>query len=405
MRTSKRTTTTSSSKRPEMATVRARGFSLVEILVVIIVLGILAVLGAREFRDRQQATARTSVVSEYVSDFSIVARAAYEYALANSTTWADNTRVDITFAQLRTAGFLPAGFTTRNTGDGTTPLGNTFVMGGQIDANDNVRVVVAESGNAHPQRLSSMGFIDANGVAQIKRQIAGELVRRGVGGATLAAGSTTATGGGSNPWTVSVAGFLPAAPGQIAVATLVGFPELEPEGITGRPNEQIDLGRCRPSSPTCPGPSQICSTSSQQVAAAVPAGRTVEGRWPHCLVGGMDTFYPVAHNSAVITLGNSSRDAQTFSDSDCAFYAGQRCNGCDPSTGAYVVYRDDCLARRTYWRYTDVVLNNGTQQQNFCRYESYFMQGSGASMQIIATNTTHAQNAPTSDDIFVCEPN
>ena len=116
-----------------------------------------------------------------------------------------------------------------------------------------------------------------------------------------------------------------------------------------------------------------------------------------------DTFFPVAQNSAVITLGRSEESERTFTDSDCATYAMQRSGSADPENPAYRLYRSECEGKKTYWRYTDVILNSGVQYRNWCEYESQYFTGSGTSMRMNPTHPIHAQNAPVSDDVFCCE--
>lgn len=397
-------TSSSTTRISNRARIRLGGFTLVELLVVVGILAILASVGLKVFRDRIQENTRQQVVADYVNDISLVARAAREYARTNAPTWAVDTRVDITLAQLSAAGLLPASFANRSTGNGTTPFGNTYAIAAQRNAQNRARAVVAETGAANAARLQALGLTDATTLASIKRDIAAKLVSsRVAGGAVIGAASTNATGGGSNPWTMNVAGFLAAAPAQPAAAALVGFPELEPEGTGSTPTGGINLGQCRVSSPTCTGTSQLCPNPSEQVAAQIPSGRTVQGRWPHCMISGGDSFFPVAQNSAVITLGRTVANSRSFSDSDCGFYANSRCGNCGDINDA--VYRSafsDCQSRTTAHTYTDVILNNGIQQQNWCRYDGHFFQGTGTQMRIFPTSTSWPQNAPTSDEIFVC---
>lgn len=383
----------------------SRGFTLMELLAVLAVLAVLGGLAIRDTLEKRTQAARASLIEDYGTDLATMDRAVRAFIGTNGALFTAGTVRVITLAELQTANLLPSTWANRSTGVGTSPLGQTYRIVGLKDATDGkIRAVIYENSAAAVLRLQTMGYDTSAGAPMtLKRDVGANLLSRKVVAGTFAAGASTAIGAGSNGWTKSLAAYVGSAPAQASAVVLVGFPDLEPSGPSGGPGSGLDLGRCAPRSMTCSGPSGICSNAAQQVAATCPAGRTQQGRWPHCLPPGGDTFYPVAQNSAVITLGRSERSDRTFSDGECRTYAQQKSGTIDTTNPNYITWYQDCESRTTYWRYTDVILNNGVQQRNWCEYQSYFFQGSGASTQIVMTYPQHAQNAPATDDIFCCE--
>lgn len=386
----------------------SQGFTLMELLAVLVVLAVIGGLAIREALEKRTQAARASLVEDYATDLATMDRAVRAFIGTNGTAFTAGTARVITIAEMQAAGLLPTNFANRSTGANTSPFGQAYRIVGMRDSTDNkIRAVIYENSAASTLRLAAMSYDTTAGAPMVmKREVGASLLERKVIAATIAAGSTSAVSAGSNGWTKAVASYVGTAPAQASVAVLVGFPDLEPSGGGGGPTGGLDLQRCSPKPMTCSGTSNVCSVAAQHVAATCPSGRTISGRWPHCIPPApatTDTFFPVAQNSAVITLGRSEDRARTFTDSDCGTYAFQRSGTVNPEEPAYKLYLNECLSKTTYWRYTDVILNSGVQYKNWCEYESQFFSGAGTSMRINSTHPIHAQNAPISDDVFCCE--
>lgn len=247
-----------------------RGFALTELLIAVAVLMVIFGLLARQAAESRRRSVINQIVAEYVTDFQLIGRASREFVNAAKSTWGAGTVNTITFTNLRSGGYLPSSFAARSTGDGTTPMGNSYSIVSIKDASGSgATTVVSESGSALAARLESAGLAsDATGLAQMKRRIAAALVEQRVIAGTIDAGTTVVNGAGSNGWTKALAAYFGSAPTQPATAVLIGFKDLETDVSGGSPDDNVNHGECRPIDgqagrtpnnmsgwvqPTCPG--------------------------------------------------------------------------------------------------------------------------------------------------------
>jgi hypothetical protein len=130
--------------------------------------------------------------------------------------------------------------------------------------------------------LETLGFDQPNaqnavaGLLDLKRSIAFKLWELGIPSGTINATTTTVTGAGSNAWTKVATAWLVTAPQQPLVATMLGFPDLEPPSTVNDPRgSAVNHGGCVPvdgqngrgpgvsgwTQPTCPpsNPVQVAS--------------------------------------------------------------------------------------------------------------------------------------------------
>jgi prepilin-type N-terminal cleavage/methylation domain-containing protein len=390
---------------------RSRGFTLIEIVVVLALAALITLAVVNSLAQKSRELAKDRAVTDYVTDLSILARAAQTYAASQVSTWPADTIQTITLAQLQGAGQLPASFGQRATGV-TTPLGTSYsVRAMKVTGQSKARVAVTEFGTSPPVTreaygLGSVATDQTSAIAGVKARVGRKLADLNLVSATLAAGSTTAVGAGGNTWTKDIALYLSASPSETAIAVLSGWPDLDPAGGgSGGPTGGINIGKCRPVTATCAS-GQYCDNPADERAAVLPSGRSAQGTWPHCLQishNNVDTFFPVAQNSAVMTLGFSQTSSKTFTAVDCSNYA-NAVAGLDPSNPVWKYNYNQCDAKQTTYYFTDVYLNNGKQYTNTCGWESWgFFTDAYGNYTIGRYYNFWSDNPPVSNDIFACE--
>jgi len=312
-----------------------RGFGLVELLIALALFAMVVAGIARFNADQRRQQVAARLVAEYVGDYMMISRASREYVSANKGPWAASSVNVITVAMLRTAGFLPTSYAVRSTGDGTTPFGNTFRIVSIKAATGTVAsTVIGETGNAIAARLEAAGIAaDATGIAQFKRQVAAKLAEQGLAAGTIIGGTTVVTSAGTNGWTKALGTYFPTAPTQMAVATLIGFPDLEVDGGGGAPDDAPTYGtctvqpaRCHISSNPQSGSSDICSGSYMTpLNAGCPVGQTMLKQFTHCM--GQGTVIAAPEIGSSLTAGRDEQvDTQPYKDSHQT-YCFDRCNG------------------------------------------------------------------------------
>lgn len=385
---------------------RRDGYVVMELLVVLAILAVFVGVFASRASERAVVERRELLVDEYVKELPVLTRAVRAFVASDAASFAVDTVRVITLTELTTAGLLPASFAARPTGAGTTPMGHAYRIAAIRSSADNrTRTVISEAGGANIQRLAMLNYVTTGGAPlEVKRDVATKLASAGLTAAYLLAGNATARDAGSNGWTRDVAAWVPTAGLQAGVTVLLGFPELEPIGGPGvggggGPN----LGRCRVQPPGCSDTIRNPCPPPATVIASTPAsGMTEEGRWPHCISGADYTFYPVARNSAVITLGAKLETWRTWTDGECQGMA--EAYGGPVGSAGYQNWYAQCISANEFRSTTDVFLNNGIQSENVCSIGGYRTIACGGTQCLQPWRIDQPINPPTTDDIFVCEP-
>ena len=104
---------------------KRHGFTLLETLVVIVILGTIAAIGFSQIRQRQAAATADTFISLQAREMQAFARAAQQFAEERKSTYTVGARQEITAAQLIAANRLPATFAQRSGVAGVTPIAPT----------------------------------------------------------------------------------------------------------------------------------------------------------------------------------------------------------------------------------------------------------------------------------------
>lgn len=355
---------------------RIAGFTLMEILIVIAVIGVLLAIAGKALLSSVQTTTNTDLVAQQAREMDQVASAASKYIKANSTGWALNSRNVITINQLVTAGFLPTAFGDRfgSTGNaGRTPFGATYQIVALVDATNaaTIRTVITETGSALSSQLTKANVENANTPVQGLKQSIAQKVQTTNNRTTgyMPQGDMVAHAS-MGSFTKDLTSWVQTAPAQAEAVVFMGFPELgdtcstPPCPISTGSGKYSDCEVVKAFSvPWCtpdnvgnlcgygygnvnPGPG--AGTFTQPTP---PAGKTEVGSFPFCS-----------------TLAISSTDVGTLTSSSRQVPKSQYIAACN-------------LTLNTYDQYTDTTLNNLTIHTDYCGGTSYQYQG-GCSYQL-----------------------
>lgn len=323
---------------------RQRGWLTFELVVILLLIGmfVLPAIVANQSRVSRNVT-RDKLRSEYVDDFSLFYRAVRSYIPTVEGTWAAGSRNVITVAQLRTANLLPPSWAARDTGDGTTPIGSTFVAYSIKGSGATpTQTVITESGNASLARLESLGFPQPDatnavpGLLDIKRQVASRLWDAGIPAGTLDAGTLTVAGAGSNGWTRGVNAWFVSAAQQPFVVGMLGFPELEPPTTVNDPRGAgANHGECRAINGQG---GKTPANMAGWVQPTCPTSHPVQVTdWPVCGPEG----YQYDSDFVDIRAGIKKRedDGNAINDSCTSNVSGSRSPPCDNDLQNYSTYQ------------------------------------------------------------------
>lgn len=371
-----------------------RGFGLVELLIALAIMAVVLAGSARYLQEQRRRAVITQISGEYVNDLLTAARGLRAYVDANKSTWAAGSVNVVPLSTLRTGGYLPTSFAARTTGDGTTPMGNTYTMVAiKAATGSDAPAVVGEVGNALAARLEAAGLAaDASGMMALKRQIASTL-SASVPAATIGAGTTVATGSGSNGWTKALAAYFPTAPSQPAVAALVGFPDLELEGGGGGGGEENPMNMyaiCDVSLGNRFGTSGSCSAPTVTVKS-----------WDSCQSSGF--VVPVPEIGSALTFGiqhNSLGPVVTETEKNQCV---AKCSGNATCENSCISNMNSLNGQGTgdaYTDYSQVSINNVIVASGLCRSRDC-VAGS-----TLGTYSCSGQSVPVGTrDALCCEPN
>jgi len=324
-----------------------KGFTLLELILVAGVIAIVLAALPSLWRRVPQGRAETAVVDEYVNEALMLMRASRNYAETNQSVWAPNSVNIITIPQLVTAQQLPSSFGTRATGSDRSPAGNVWrIVAIRNATGPSSRIVVTETGAANGAELESIGM-QANGsdVARLKARVALALVGQRVPAATVAGGTTSAVGGGSNPWTKDLSAFFAGAtPTQPVIAGLIGFPDLD-AAFDPNPMSAARYGDC-PVAPAVTGSYGLPTGNG-----TCPVGTTEVGSWPAC--GSGATVYAVGFQAVTVgvpvperspALNNTCTSASNWREPPCDELLMNQFDVVIHTINASTVSRSVCLA-------------------------------------------------------------
>lgn len=210
----------------------ARGFSLLELVVVVLLLSIITAAGIQYTTGKIHEARRDEIAKQYVADFRVVARAARAYVNANESGWAVGSNNNIAISTLITDNLLPAGFGTTQAGTNRTPTATLYrIVARKVDADLPAQIIIYETGSAAVKAyLSFGGPKSADRIYSLKSDVARELYAASVPAGVMAASSAAVTGAGTNAWTKSLSAWTGSTlPPEASLAVLLNFPDLEPD--------------------------------------------------------------------------------------------------------------------------------------------------------------------------------
>lgn len=223
-------------KRMEKHTIRRRGFTLFEVMVVLAAIAVVAWIAASFVRSMGQTTQREQMIAQHVQELAQLDKAVRTYMTTAKTGWTLGTKVTIPISTLITQGLLPTNFARRRTTDGETPWGQSYAIAAikeSISVNGNnkevARAVIFETGTSLLSRLKRAGYEDtAEAKLGLKRTVAAKAVeKQKLLAGFVPAGSFVSTGSLSAFSKNLTAWIGPTAPTEAIVVILIGFPDLE----------------------------------------------------------------------------------------------------------------------------------------------------------------------------------
>lgn len=348
---------------------RARGFSLMEILIVIAVIGVLLAIAGKALLSSVQTTTNVDLVAQQAREMDMVASAASKYIKANSSGWALNSRNVITVNQLVTAGFLPTAFGDRfgSTGNaGRTPFGATYQIVAVVDSTNasTIRTVITETGSALASQLSKANVESAAVPVQGLKQTIAQKVQTTNNRTTgyMPQGDMVARAS-MGSFTKDLTTWIQTAPAQAEAVVFMGFPELgdtcstppcPPPGTGKYQDCQVVKAY---STPWCTPDNvgQLCGYGYGNVNPGPGAGTFTQ---PTCPAGKIEVgSFPFCSNFAI-----SSTDVGTLT-SAARTESGVYTDNCGGATGH--PYSDN---------FTDTTLNNVTINTDQCGGQRQYQQ-------------------------------
>lgn len=217
-------------------TKQTQGFTLFEMLVVIVIMGVIASIGFSMTRQRQASAAADTFISLQAREMAIFGEAAQKFAEANKASWTVGARQEITTAQLVAAGHLPNTFAVRGGTAGASPIGETYRVFAIKDAANVARLVVADFGRAPTDALVRRAGYQVNAVSLqgYKARVADEIVKSTKGFAGYVQSGTMTVRGVAGAFSqVLNTYFGNVAPTMPVAIELVGWPEYVRPGSSG----------------------------------------------------------------------------------------------------------------------------------------------------------------------------
>lgn len=211
---------------------KVAGFTIIEILVATVVLGVILALSLKFAVQNRQHEARAAIVEQYAEDWSIVARAARDYVAANEASWTAGSLNTFTIQNLIAGGYLPAAFGTNQFGSPKTPGGRNYYLAARVvTAGEPSPTVIVESGNenslTYERTGEAWGHVSINA---LKRDIAYALMQKGLPAGSILQATKTVVGAGANAWTKPIDAWLGSTSfTHGSAAVLLNFPDLEPD--------------------------------------------------------------------------------------------------------------------------------------------------------------------------------
>lgn len=362
-------------KGMEKHTIRRRGFTLFEVMVVLAAIAVVAWIAANFARSMGQTTQREQMIAQHVQELAQVDKAVRTYMTTNKSGWTLGTKVTIPISTLITQGLLPTNFARRRTTDGETPWGQSYAIAAikeSISVNGTnkevARAVIFETGSSLLSRLKRAGYEDtAEAKLGLKRTVAAKAVeKQKLLAGFVPAGSFVSTGSLSAFSKNLTAWIGPSAPTEAIVVILIGFPDLETD-----PDNDPNGGGPSGTSYTCNvRPAWYCTFcgggSFQDGQCDV--GYTRIRQLTHCAADG--TSFTMPQYNIALTVGRiATISAPSISESDiaqCTAYAGD--SACSAAEQQANVTKDVA--------YTGIVtMNNLTATSYDCGAMSHFWAG------------------------------
>lgn len=242
-----------------MRTRRSKGFTLLEAMVVLVVVGVIAAISLDMLTGQAKAEARRQMVSQQAIEMATIDRAVNQWVTNGAglpTVVGDILEVNL--LDVADAGFLPESFAERVASGSTTPvspLGIPYRAFVRLTDSATFEVVTLPAGPVNPGFAARAGVSDTPeslrtfNVAVMQEIRAEHKIPSGVVNE-----GQTAVDAASSGFSVDLASFLGGASADMVVAALSNFAELETvkvdSGLAANPNEFVGK-TCRPTSGTC----------------------------------------------------------------------------------------------------------------------------------------------------------
>ena len=306
-----------------------RGFTLLEVMIVVVMLAIGATIWAKFLQNNHEAQQRETAVDAEATDLGLLRRAVSAVVRTPPAAWPPNVVQTINLTTLVADNGLPADFAKRNGVLGTSPLYQRYAVRAIKQTDGKARAVILDTGTVAPSRLDRIGIApSAQGVQAIKEQVSVRARdKHSIVAGVLPPGATSVAGAGAG-FQQDIAAYLAdgvAAGAPAAAVILVGFKELEPGGDPF--NLGSKWGQCRKKT-VQPGGGGWRRPSCD-------AGFTEIAKWPQC--GFVNPNFPhydvYPTDVGAIILGRddqifetqimtATRDCSPFTDGPSCPYAG-----------------------------------------------------------------------------------
>ena len=149
-----------------------RGFTLLEVMIVVVMLAIGATVWAKFLQNNHEAQQRETAVDAEATDLGLLRRAVSAVVRTPPAAWPPNVVQTINLTTLVADNGLPADFAKRNGVLGTSPLYQRYAVRAIKQTDGKARAVILDTGTVAPSRLDRIGIApSAQGVQAIKEQV------------------------------------------------------------------------------------------------------------------------------------------------------------------------------------------------------------------------------------------